>query len=78
MKSSTQQKKRAASAPIGYTVAGVVAMAGGCAAVAKSLGITVQTVAQWDYRIPDQLARQLAIMAGLPLAVVRPDHVQER
>jgi hypothetical protein len=63
--------------PIGYTVEGVLALAGGRQAVAKKLGLTVQSVAKWGRRIPSKHAREVAILAGLPLAVVRPDHVQE-
>jgi len=62
--------------PVGYTVAGLLGMAGGPAAVAVKCGLTVQTVSKWGNRIPMQHARTVAIMSGLPLAVVRPDMVQ--
>jgi len=62
--------------PIGYTVEGILALAGGRGAVAKKLGLPVQSVAKWARRIPDRHARQVAIMAGLPLEIVRPDMVQ--
>ena len=63
-------------APIGYTVAGILAMAGGGGAVAKKCGVSVQTVTKWDRRIPDRHAQTVAVMAGLPLEIVRPDLVQ--
>lgn len=63
-------------APLGYTVEGVLALAGGRGAVAKSLGVSVQAVAKWDKRIPANHAREVAVMAGLPLEIVRPDLVQ--
>ena len=63
--------------PIGYTVEGILAMAGGRGAVATKLGISVQSVVKWDRRIPDRHARTVAIMAGLPLEIVRPDMVQK-
>ena len=64
--------------PIGYTVEGVLGLAGGRGAVARKCGVSVQTVAKWDRRIPASHARTVAIMAGLPLAVVRPDMVQHQ
>lgn len=64
--------------PIGFTVQGILAIAGGSGEVARKLGITVQAVLKWDRRIPSQHAREVAIMAGLPLAVVRPDLVTDR
>lgn len=62
--------------PVGYTVEGVLALAGGRGAVAKELGLSVQSVAKWVRRIPAHHAREVAIMAGLPLEIVRPDMVQ--
>lgn len=62
--------------PIGYTVEGILALAGGRGAVAKKLGLPIQSVAKWARRIPDRHARTVAIMAGLPLEIVRPDMVQ--
>jgi len=62
--------------PFGYTVEGVLALAGGRGAVAKRIGVPVQSVAKWARRIPDRHARQIAIMAGLPLEIVRPDMVR--
>jgi len=54
-----------------------LAMAGGRGAVATKLGISVQSVVKWERRIPDRHARTVAIMAGLPLEIVRPDMVQK-
>lgn len=51
-------------------------MAGGKAAVARRLGIALQSVAKWSQRIPARHAREVAIMAGLPLEIVRPDMVR--
>lgn len=62
--------------PVGFTVAGIIDMAGGPAEVARQLDISIQAVAKWDRRVPGKYARAVAIMAGLPLAIVRPDHVQ--
>lgn len=53
-------------------------MAGGKAAVARRLGLTLQSVAKWDKRIPARHAREVAIMAGLPLEIVRPDMVRDQ
>jgi hypothetical protein len=63
--------------PVGYTVEGVLAQAGGRGAVARRLGVSIQSVSKWGRRIPGPHAREVAIMAGLPLAVVRPDLVRE-
>ncbi len=71
----TKNNTRKPDEPYGYTVEGVLALAGGRGAVAKSLGVSVQTVSKWDRRIPDRHARQVAILAGLPLEIVRPDLV---
>lgn len=62
--------------PIGFTVEGIVSIAGGKAAVARACGVSIQTVAKWGRRIPGQHARTVAIMAGLPLGIVRPDMVR--
>ena len=70
-------RKQQPDEPIGYTVEGILNLAGGRAAVARRLGLKVQTVAKWDSRIPGKHARDVAIMAGLPIGIVRPDHVQE-
>lgn len=64
--------------PVGFTVQGILAMAGGSGEVARRIGRTVQAVLKWDRRIPAEHAREVAIMAGLPLAVVRPDLVTDR
>lgn len=61
--------------PVGFTVSGIVAMAGGVTAVAKSCEVSPQAVSKWKY-VPAKHARKVAIMAGLPLEVVRPDFVQ--
>ncbi len=62
--------------PIGFTVEGILNAAGGRSAVAKGLNISIQSVAKWGRRIPDAHAQQVAIMAGLPLEIVRPDMVR--
>lgn len=62
--------------PVGFTVEGVLALAGGRGAVAKELGVSVQSVVKWSRRIPAPHARKVAVMAGLPLEIVRPDMVQ--
>lgn len=62
--------------PLGFTVGGIVGLAGGAAAVAAATGLTVAAVGQWDRRIPARHARRVAIMAGLPLEIVRPDMVR--
>ena len=64
--------------PVGFTVEGVLGLAGGRGAVARECGVSVQTVAKWQRRIPSSHARKVAILAGLPLAVVRPDMVQHK
>lgn len=63
-------------APIGFTIAGIVALAGGAAAVARRCEVPLQSVTKWGRRIPARHARTVAIMAGLPLEIVRPDLVQ--
>lgn len=63
--------------PVGFTVDGIIAMAGGTAVVAEKCGLSFQAVNGWERRIPGPHARTVAIMAGLPLAVVRPDHVKK-
>ena len=68
--------KQFSDEPVGFTVEGVLALAGGRAAVALALGLTIQAVAKWDRRIPAKHAREIAIMAGLPLEIVRPDLVR--
>ena len=72
-----KQTNQPSDQPIGFTVEGVLGLAGGRGAVAKSLGIHVQSVAKWGRRIPSAHARRVAILSGLPLAVVRPDMVQQ-
>lgn len=64
--------------PIGFTVEGIIAMAGGSGKVAQARGLVMQSVAQWGERncIPKKHAREVAIMAGLPLELVRPDMVR--
>lgn len=68
--------KKKSQEPVGFTVAGILGLAGGAGAVARKLGITVQAVGNWDRRIPHEHARTIAIMAGLPLEIVRPDMVR--
>lgn len=62
--------------PIGFTVPGILAMAGGAAAVAQACGVTLQSVTKWSRRVPDRHAQKVAVMAGLPLEIVRPDLVR--
>ena len=62
--------------PVGYTVQGVIGMAGGAAEVARRCGVPVQSVVKWRY-IPSKHARTVAIAAALPIGIVRPDFVQE-
>lgn len=69
-------QKHFSDEPVGFTVEGVLSLAGGRAAVAVALGLTIQAVAKWDRRIPGKHAREVAIMAGLPLEIVRPDLVR--
>lgn len=73
----TQQNldSRGPDEPLGFTVEGILNMAGGSAAVARHLGRPIQTIRSWTKRIPHQHARAVAILAGLPLEVVRPDMV---
>lgn len=61
--------------PLGFTVQGLIGMAGGYAVVAKECGVSVQSVRKWR-GIPIRHARQVAILAGLPLEIVRPDMVR--
>lgn len=61
--------------PIGFTVSGVVAIAGGSSTVAKECGVSPQAVHKWKY-IPRKHARKVGVMAGLPLEIIRPDMVQ--
>ena len=67
---------KANESPVGLTVQGVIGVAGGKAAVARACGVTIQSVAKWGRRIPARHAMTVAIMAGLPLGIVRPDMVQ--
>jgi hypothetical protein len=62
--------------PVGYSVEGVIGLAGGHGAVARKCEVTPQSVAKWRY-IPMKHARTVAIMAGLPIGIVRPDMVRE-
>lgn len=73
----THTDNRRADEPIGFSVQGILGMAGGRGAVAAACGVSVQTVAKWDRRIPAQHARTVAILAGLPISIVRPDMVRE-
>lgn len=63
--------------PIGFTVDGIIAKAGGVSAVAKELGLSFQTVSLWNRRIPAKHAFKVAIMAGFPIEIVRPDLVKK-
>lgn len=62
--------------PIGFTVSGIIDLAGGAGVVARACGVTIQSVRKWTRRIPAIHARTVAIRAGLPLEIVRPDMVQ--
>lgn len=68
--------KKPQQEPIGYTVSGLVALAGGTGAVAKACGVSVQSVNKWTSRIPAIHARAVAILCGLPIEVIRPDMVR--
>jgi len=68
-------KSKKGDAPLGFTVNGVIAMAGGHGVIANALGVSVQSVTGWTRRIPQKHARLVAILAGLPLEIVRPDMV---
>jgi len=68
--------KRNPEEPIGFTVSGIIGMAGGSGEVARACGVSVQSVNKWKKRVPAMHARTVAIMAGLPLEIVRPDMVQ--
>lgn len=61
--------------PVGFTVDGIVGMAGGRTEVSRATGVSVQSIRKWS-SIPAKHARAVAILAGLPLAVVRPDMVR--
>ena len=74
----TKKQLLTPDAPVGFTVEGVLGLAGGRGAVARACGVTVQSVSKWDRRIPSDHARTVAVLAGLPLAVVRPDMVQHK
>jgi hypothetical protein len=67
---------KAHESPVGLTVQGVIGIAGGKAAVARACGVTIQSVAKWGRRIPARHAKTVAVLAGLPLGIVRPDMVQ--
>lgn len=69
-------QRRQPDEPVGYTVEGILGMCGGKGAVARKCGLTIQAVSKWDRRIPSQHARAVAILAGLPLEIVRPDMVR--
>jgi len=71
-----KQIRRRNDKPLGYTLEGILGRAGGRGAVAKACGITIQSVAKWGTRIPSKHAQQVAVLAGLPLEIVRPDMVQ--
>lgn len=62
--------------PVGYTVKGLIDKAGGIGVVAQACGVSYQTVDKWNRRIPGVHAATVAILCGLPLGVVRPDHVK--
>lgn len=72
----TKNQSLTSDAPVGFTVAGVVALAGGYGAVAKKCEVSIQTVTKWSRRIPDRHAQTVAVLAGLPLEIVRPDLVR--
>jgi hypothetical protein len=62
--------------PIGYTVRGIIERAGGPAKLATELKISYQSVYNWK-TIPSKHATKIAILAGLPLKIVRPSMVQD-
>jgi hypothetical protein len=69
-------KRRQPDEPVGYTVVGIIGMAGGAGVVARKCGLTIQAVTKWKRRIPAAHAKEVAIAAGLPLEIVRPDMVR--
>jgi len=73
----TKKRKPQPDEPLVYTVAGIIARAGGARAVAEACGVTQQSVSKWGRRIPAVHAEMVATMAGLALRVVRPDLVRE-
>ncbi len=68
--------KHTTQSPLGFTVEGVIALAGGRRVVADATGVSVQSIGKWTTRIPAVHARTVAILAGLPLEIVRPDLVR--
>jgi hypothetical protein len=69
-----EMKLRTDKLPFGFTTIGVINLAGGSGVVARACGISIQSVTKWRY-IPGRHARTVAIAAGLPLSIVRPDMV---
>lgn len=58
--------------PNGYTVPGVIALAGGASAVGRECGVDPQSVVKWT-KIPDRHIRIVSTMSGLGIEVIRPD-----
>lgn len=61
--------------PVGFTVEAIIAMAKGATAIAARCGISGAAVGKWRDEIPRKYAREVAILAGLPIEIVRPDMV---
>lgn len=70
------EESKRSDEPLGFTLEGVINAAGGTVVLAKALGLKVQTILKWHRRVPGKHARQVAILAGLPLEIVRPDLVR--
>lgn len=49
-----------------------IATAGGLRALARALGITHQSIAQWD-KIPAERVPEVERVTGVPRGVLRPD-----
>jgi hypothetical protein len=65
-------KDKPQKTPLGFSVRGVVVRAGGPEVVAHAIGVSHQSVRNW-LTVPAKHAETVAQLAGLPLAVVRPE-----
>lgn len=64
--------KKISRVPVGYTVAGVIALSGGATAVGRVVGVPGQSVSKWT-KIPNRYIRQVAGLSGLTIEILRPD-----
>ena len=64
---------RKALPPVGYSIRGVVILAGGREAVCEALGIHS---CRWK-TIPDKHVRKVSEMCGIPISELRPDLVAD-